>query len=286
MIMKRAVKNKVKKLFPSFFTFRRLLMRYIERSDRELHKVISDRQMSHPNPLARYGKKCFSQTDEDGITLEILRRLNLSNGVFAEFGVGDGTENNTLILMALGWKGFWVGGESLAFSHAKSARLSFNKTWVTRENIYNIYMEGCIRIGAKNVDLVSLDLDGNDLYFCEELLENGVKPSLFIVEYNAKFPPPIKFSIDYDPKHTWLCDDYQGASLSSFTELFKKFGYFLVCCNAATGSNAFFVRTEFNEKFSDVPKNEGEIYVAPHYYLFNKYGHRGSIKTIEKIVNR
>src|SRR6516225_11835412 len=69
-------------------------------------------QVQHGNPLNRFGKKCFSQSDEDGITLEILRRIGvLESGVFAEFGVGDGTENNTLILAALGWKGFWVSGE-------------------------------------------------------------------------------------------------------------------------------------------------------------------------------
>ena len=71
-------------------------------------------QKEHKNPLNKFGKKCFSQTDEDGITIEILRRINcLEKGNFAEFGPGDGMENNTLILKSLGWKGFWVGGENL-----------------------------------------------------------------------------------------------------------------------------------------------------------------------------
>lgn len=69
-------------------------------------------QISHPNPLNKFGKKCFSQSDEDGITLEIIRRINIESGVYAEFGVGNGLENNTLILASLGWKGFWVGGRN------------------------------------------------------------------------------------------------------------------------------------------------------------------------------
>jgi hypothetical protein len=75
-------------------------------------------QNSHPNPLNKFGAKCFSQNDEDGIILEILRRINLlgSEGVFAEFGVGDGTENNTLILASLGWTGFWMGGKILCLN--------------------------------------------------------------------------------------------------------------------------------------------------------------------------
>jgi hypothetical protein len=46
--------------------------------------------------------------------MEILRRIGVSNGTFAEFGVGNGLKNKTLVLTALGWSGFWVGGEHLA----------------------------------------------------------------------------------------------------------------------------------------------------------------------------
>src|SRR5437016_4741195 len=59
------------------------------------------------NPLNRFGAKYFSQADEDGITLEIVRRLGITVGTFAELGVGNGLENNTLILLANGWRGFW-----------------------------------------------------------------------------------------------------------------------------------------------------------------------------------
>jgi hypothetical protein len=51
--------------------------------------------------------------DEDGITFEIPRRIGLADGVFAEFGVGNGVENNTLAPAAAGWTGFWVDGEDL-----------------------------------------------------------------------------------------------------------------------------------------------------------------------------
>src|SRR5262252_5197626 len=67
------------------------------------------------SPLVRHGAKFFSQSDEDGILLEILRRLGLASGVFAELGVGNGLENNSLILLMHGWKGVWLGGEPLAF---------------------------------------------------------------------------------------------------------------------------------------------------------------------------
>ena len=92
---------------------------------------------NHPNPLNKFGKICFSQTDEDGITIEILKRIKkLSNGSFAELGVGDGTENNTLILLAMGWRGFWVGGGNLAIDiNANNKKIKYLKSWITKENI-------------------------------------------------------------------------------------------------------------------------------------------------------
>ena len=250
----------------------------------QLHGIIRSRQIQHPNQLVRYGRKCFSQTDEDGITLELIKRIGIESGSFAEFGVGDGLENNTLILLALGWRGFWVGGEDIAFETDNLERLVFKKAWVTLDNLLALFEECCTRSHIKMVDLVSLDLDGNDYYFCEMLLSNRIRPKIFIVEYNAKMPPPVEFIIDYDSKHAWATDDYFGASLASFNSLLEQFDYKLVCCNAATGVNAFFVQSEFISKFPEVPQNIEEIYVEPHYFLFPQYGHKKSVRTIKKIV--
>lgn len=243
-------------------------------------------QSSHPNPLNGFGKKCFSQTDEDGITLEILRRIGkLQNGVYVEFGVGDGMENNTLILAALGWKGFWVGGENLKFNvdDIDNRKFSYLKEWVTLENIAHLTTKGLLEINAKEMDVISLDLDGNDIYLVEELLNNNFRPKLFIVEYNSKFPPPVEFRIAYDPQHTWKGDDYYGASLTSFNRLLSKFSYRLICCNSHTGSNAFFIDSRYSELFSDVPADVNQIYVGPRYHLHANYGHPKSIKTINRI---
>ncbi|MEE6137255.1 hypothetical protein SKC41_13075 [Mycobacterium sp. 050128] len=244
---------------------------------------------NHPNPLNRAGKKCFSSTDEDGITLEILRRIgHLDDGVFAEFGVGDGTENNTLILAALGWKGFWVGGQDLAVTYRDGPHFTYEKAWITAENIVALSGTCLRRIGATAVDVVSLDLDGNDIYLIEKLLADGMRPKLFIVEYNAKFPPPVKFQISYDPDHQWQSDDYFGASLSSFAEMFRRFDYRLVCCNSHSGTNAFFVDSAVSQHFADVPSDIGELYVEPRYFLYSgRYSqHKTSLRTIEKILGQ
>lgn len=244
-------------------------------------------QRENKNPLNRFGKKCFSQTDEDGITLEVLRRINcLKNGTYVEFGVGDGTENNTLILAALGWKGVWVGNEQLAFDLAITDPRSFSyvKGWITLDNVADSIRAGLEQFHPQLVDVISFDLDGNDIYLVEKILEGGFKPKLFIVEYNAKFLPPIEFQIQYDPNHQWLGDDYFGASLTSFNKLFVRFGYRLVCCNSHTGSNAFFVDDTYSDCFADIPVDITDLHVEPRYYLYQNFGHPGSVKTIETVM--
>ncbi len=209
----------------------------------------------------------------------ILKRLGIGKGTFCEFGVGDGTENNTLILLALGWSGVWIGGQDIVLDTQNSSKLRFIKSWITKENILNLYSSH----SAQVVDVVSMDLDGNDLHLAEELLKNGVSPKLFIAEYNARFPPQVQFSIPYDAEHIWLADDYFGASLASFVQLFDKFGYQLICCNAATGSNAFFVKEEFVEKFPEVPEDIEKLYSEPFYLPYLKT-RPTSVRTLQSFL--
>tara|TARA_B100001093_G_scaffold460566_1_gene474477 strand:+ start:842 stop:1699 length:858 start_codon:yes stop_codon:yes gene_type:complete len=238
------------------------------------------------NPLNKYGKKIFSQSDEDGITIEIIKRINsLDEGIFVELGVGDGTENNTLILKALGWKGFWIGNEKLKIDYVNSKNFSYICSFVDLENVVDLLKKGSSLIEENLIDVISLDLDGNDYYFLEKIIENNFRPKLFIVEYNAKFPPPIKWKIEYEKDHKWKGDDYFGASLSTYNDFFEKNGYKLICCNAHTGANAYFIKKEFINLFQDVPDEIDDLYMKPRYLLNNYLRFPISLKTINKFFN-
>lgn len=280
--------NPIPALRQGFQVIESLLRDLNDTRDLYIYDVTRKAQLAHANPLNKFGKKCFSQTDEDGITIEILRRINcLSNGTYAEYGVGDGTENNTLILAALGWRGFWVGGETLKpnINEGRGSKFQYAKRWITLDNIHKISNRCLKKIERDAIDVISLDLDGNDIHFIRSLLEAQLRPKLFIAEYNGKFPPPIEFEIAYDPKHVWRYDDYFGASLASLVKLFSRFNYQLVCCNSHTGANAFFVDSIYSDKFKDVPTNVNDIYAAPRYTLYKKFGHLPSMKTIERIFD-
>lgn len=266
----------------AFNTLRRLLPAFF---DIYLEGLAEDRKASSRNPFSKFGMKCFSQSDEDGLTLEIVKRLNLGkNSVFVELGVGDGVENNTLILKALGWSGVWIGAQDLKLSLPKNLKnFNFSQSWVTLENVSALIEESTHRINASHVDLLSIDLDGNDYHFLNEILAKGCDPKIIILEYNAKFPPPVSWIMPYNNTHTWQQDDYFGASLSAFDELLRSFGYALICCNSQSGANAFYVKRSYLHLFPEVPEDIRDIFVPPRYHLPATYGHKLSLKTIESI---
>jgi hypothetical protein len=236
------------------------------------------------NPLLHRGEKFHSQNDEDGIVSAIIGRLKIDDGVFVEYGCGDGLENNTVQLLMRGWSGVWIGATDLSVQIPVSSRkLWFKREWVTLDNCVEILRYGIQKIGANMVNLISMDLDGNDLFFVKAILEQGFEPDVFVVEYNGKFPPPIRFTIDYDPAYAWSGSDYFGASLQSFIDLFGSFGFRLVCCNV-TGANAFFVARRHAHLFGDVPKEPEELFMPPDYNWYFRRGHAPDPRSIEHFL--
>lgn len=241
------------------------------------------------NPLTAHPRRYWSQADEDGILEQILKRTGPeSNGAFIEYGVGDGSQCNTLVLLSKGWTGAWISGEELIFEPRAKGRLMFERTWITRANIVELTHQVLARlgdsptVGIADVDVVSLDLDGNDFHFTEELLNSSLKPRVWIAEYNARFPVGSQWVMPYDHSHTWRLDDYYGASISSLAALFEQHGYFPVACSAQ-GANVFFVRQDFSEYFDDVPKDLCSLY-RPLLPASAKWGHPISARTLESMT--
>ena len=254
------------------------------------------RKAEHPNPITRCGQQLFSQSDEDGVTLEILRRLGMlqnnhkSPYRYAEIGVETGVECNTLVLASLGWSGVWIDQSDMGYRIPNPKRLIHLKTRVNRNNVIATLAQGVDIVRHPNaLDVLSIDVDGLDYHLCKAVLQDShqiIRPALWIVEYNADFPPPVKFVQDHDDDYNWDGSNYYGASLQSFADLFKSNGYSLAACNAASGCNAFFVRTDLFDAnaFDDVPRDIRDIYVPPHYQLDVKFSHGRSVETVKRVL--
>jgi len=241
------------------------------------------------NEFARkYAARYLSQSDEDGLTCEIVNRIEKENGFinksFCEIGVGDGTENNTLVLLSKGWSGIWYGAERLLIDTECSDRLDFEKVWVDKENIVDLYEKGLKSQEVNDYTVLSIDIDGNDFYILETILESGYRPECIVCEYNGIFPPEVDWVMPYNAKHIAGKDHYYGASLGSLNNLLRSSGYFLCACNPSTGVNAFFVKNEYANSFKDVPDEIGRIYVDPYYMTGYSFRHHISPKFIENII--
>ena len=248
----------------------------------------SNSRYDDPKSLIRYGRKLYSQNEEDGMIQEIFNRVGVTNKVFVEFGIGDGLENNTLTLLLDGWKGLWMEGSTRSVNNIKnhfhkvldSSQLKILETFVTKENINELISS---QIKEKEVDLLSIDIDGNDIHIFSEL--TAVNPRVVVIEYNAKFFPPIRFAVDYDPANAWQGDDYFGASLKSLEKSFDDKGYSLVGCDLV-GANAFFVRNDLLEDKFLSPHNAEAHYEPARYHLVGTvYGHAVTYRSIEKVLS-
>ena len=214
-----------------------------------------------------FGKKVYSQNEEDGLITEIFKRIGTTNKVFVELGVGDGRENNTVALLFQEWSGLWLEGSPqfvqnirTGFANVIAAgKLKVHKLFINRDNVNSAIEEHV----SGDVDLLSIDLDGNDLHILQAI--TAINPRVIIMEYNARFAPPISYCMNYDENHQWNGGDKFGVSLQCLDDELTERGYTLVGCNL-TGSNAFFVKT--TEVGTLFQKGGAEVHYEPaRYYL-------------------
>ena len=229
---------KVSHLFSGLNRIERILV------SSELEKLRQLPRYQDDKCLIRFGYKIYSQNDEDGIIREIFNRIGVTNKTFVEFGVENGLENNSLALLFDGWNGLWIEGSpkwvdqmNASFTHTiKAGKLSITNAFIDKDNINELISA---KIKDDEIDLLSIDIDGNDFHVFDAI--SCVSPRVVIIEYNAKFRPPTQYCMSYDKNHIWQHDDNSGASLKFLQVKLENKGYLLVGCNL-TGSNAFFVR--------------------------------------------
>lgn len=290
--IKEHLREKVREWSLSFFRGSKL--QYLEQTlvqsqitNDYLMSVWLNTQRVHPNPLAKFGKRYFSQADEDGILLEIIRRIGLNRGVCVEVGAGNGLENNTLNLLVRGWPSVWIDGGGLAFDPMCNPRmLSFQQCFVTLDNIVHTVSQGLRELGQSVIEILSIDVDGNDGYFADALLSSGLSPSVIIIETNEIVPPPIRFAQPYLSSYVWDRTKNSGWSLQSLADLLSRYGYRCVACNLQTGVNAFFVRDEHLASFQDVPQDLEAIYVgrSAHPFKFRDRRTEVTANLVERLI--
>ena len=240
--------------------------------------------------INKFGIKIYSQNDEDGIILYILKHIGVKTKKFVEVGVENGIEcNTTNLLKNFDWSGVQIEGNKKLYNDAKIQlkkvlekkikNLKLLNIFVTKKNINQILK----KYSGKEIDLLSIDIDGNDFWIWKAI--NCVKPRLVVIEYNSFFGPNISATIKYNPKFSWdHCNNkpYYGASLKALEKLGKQKKYSLVGVDK-NGVNAFFIRNDLAKNINLKSKKTEDIFLDNKRETRNKEQYMNESK---KLLNQ
>jgi hypothetical protein len=201
--------------------------------------------------------RCFSQNGEDGILLFLFALLGTESRRAVEICAGDGIECNAAnLIVNHGWDGLLIDGDPASVERGREFYARCKTTWVspptlvvswvTAENVNSLIRDNGF---SGEVDLLSLDLDGNDYWIWQAI--DSISPRVVVLEFNDACGPDASMSIRYRPdfRLDFSVQPYRcGASLSAFAKLAGDKGYRLVGVHSL-GFNAFFVRADLGAEF-------------------------------------
>jgi hypothetical protein len=200
--------------------------------------------------------RSYSQNGEDGILLYIFSLLGTTNRKVVEICAGDGIECNAAnLIVNHGWQGLLFDGDANQIARGRtfystcrttwSVPPTFINAWLTAENVDALVASKGF---AGPIDLLSLDVDGNDYWLWKAL--SCISPRVVVLEFNGSCGPERSVTMSYQPgfRLDLNVQPYRcGASLPAFVKLAREKGYRLVGVQSL-GFNAFFIRDGLAEK--------------------------------------
>lgn len=192
----------------------------------------------------------LSQNGEDGIIRYLFEQIGFESRWLVEFGFGAKQCNALRLLLKDGFSGLLMDGSTenvdffnfAARKHGIDDRATAVQAFITRDNLEELITSNGV---PRDIDFLSLDVDGNDYWFWETL--ECVSPRVVCIEYNAGLGPQLRLTVPYDDaferfeKHP--SGFFHGASLAALESLGRRKGYYLIGCDS-TGTNAFFLRDD------------------------------------------
>lgn len=236
--------------------------------------ALSHPRFSSPLRLEPFGRKIFSQGDEDGIIAEIFRRIGATSRVFVEIAAGNGRENCSAFLLSQGWRGLWVECDDANVrsiqerwpNEIATGQLQVSHEFVTRDTVGDIITKANL---GDEIDILIIDIDGNDYHILEAI---EARPRVICAEYQAQKPPPVSWFMPYDENYdlsmrfgALTAGIEYGASLQAWDDLLTPRGYSLVGSSIA-GVNCFFVRSDLIEDKFEAPFTAYNHYNPPRYW--------------------
>ena len=198
--------------------------------------------------LSTTGFRNYSQFEEDGLLLFILAAIGIKSRSFVDIGSANGINSNCAnFALNFGYHGLFIDGDADLINEGRNYYKTHPDTWlyppkfecskVTRENINSLIKTNGI---SGEIDLLSIDIDGND-YWIWDALET-VDPRVVIIETQIEYGMR-SVVVPYDKNYSFSDSDHKphGASAPAMIKLAKSKGYRLVGANKF-GFNLIFVK--------------------------------------------
>jgi hypothetical protein len=147
----------------------------------------------------------------------------------------------------------------LAAKYAGVARVRTRHERLSAENIVRVLRNESV---PSALDVLSIDIDGNDYWVWEAL--DGFAPRLVVIEYNGTLGDRAAL-VQPLSDEPWNGTSYFGASIAALRRLGTHKGYRLVHTDSR-GVNAFFVRQDLAGPFppeDQVPTHELAVPLPP-----------------------
>lgn len=182
----------------------------------------------------------YSQSGEDGILRELFRLLGVDQGWCVELGAWDGVHlsNTHSLIKNREWRAVLIEADVSKFAELERNTRTFpGVICINRfigfdppDDLDSVLSSQGV---SRELDLLSIDVDGNDYHIWERL--HDCRPKVVVIEFNPTIPNDVEF---VQPRDRGL---NQGNSLLSLTNLGLEKGYELA---AATTTNGIFVRDD------------------------------------------
>jgi hypothetical protein len=186
--------------------------------------------------------------------------LGTKTKTFVDVGSGDGVNSNCANLaINFSWHGLFIDGDKESIEKGKAFYSKNRDTWaypprfvhsmVKRENI-NAVVRNAGFEGP--VDLLSIDIDGNDYWIWDAL--ECIQPRVVTIETHVEFGyHNIVVPYDKDYVYPGIHPDYHGASPVAMAKLANRLGYRLVGANRMGFNTIYVKREDASDLIPEVP---------------------------------
>lgn len=194
----------------------------------------------------------YSQSGESPMLWNIFEKIGTRSKFAVEFGASDGYWlSNIRMFLENGWNGLQMEGIAEPQNNVKNE-------FITKENINSLFEKYEV---PKNLDLLSIDIDGNDYWIWEIINYN---PAVVIIEYNCNFHKDVSVALEHDVNHRFDGSHAYAASFRAYDNLARQKGYYFYAETAYT--NLIFVREEYREVLGTHPsiRNVEDLPIKMH----------------------